>query len=167
MNLSEDNIKDEENEINNDNHHSETEEIYEGVNKRLSDLMQRGWIMLAESCSLDSCKCPLMRSPDGQKYCCGCEMWQFDNKPRQKKKFGEVILYKGNRQNQENSTQVSKPLNKDKLYNLSSPILQTLNMKLSYLNQKLINETDLHMIKVIVNDMNLIMDAIQKCKNLN
>lgn len=166
MNTFEENIKDEENEINNENYESEPEEIYEGVNKRLSDLMQRGWIMLAESCPLESCRCPLMRSPDGQKYCCGCEMWQFDNKPRQKKKFGEVILYKGFHQNQENTTQVSKQLNKDKLFNLSSPVLQTLNMKLSYLNQKLMNETDLHMIKVIVKDMNLIMDAIQKCKNL-
>ena len=41
MNPSEDNIKDEENEINNDNHHSETEEIYEGVRGESGNIYQR------------------------------------------------------------------------------------------------------------------------------
>ena len=61
------------------------DENYIGIEKKLGDLILRGWTMLADSCPLETCRCPLMRSPDGQKYCVNCEMWQFDNKKRQKK----------------------------------------------------------------------------------
>ena len=59
--------------------HKEEDSI-EGTEKKLSDLMEQGWIMLSESCPLESCRCPLIKSPDGQKYCVQCEMWIFDNK---------------------------------------------------------------------------------------
>ena len=83
----------------------EEEDSFEGTDKKLSDLMKRGWIMLSESCPLESCRCPLMKSPDGQKYCVQCEMWIFDHKPVKKKKFGELVPFKKPR---ENHTEISK-----------------------------------------------------------
>ena len=63
---------------NNNFQKAEGEDSSAGVEKRLGDLMMRGWTMLAESCPIESCGCPLMRNFDGQKYCCGCELWHFD-----------------------------------------------------------------------------------------
>ena len=67
---------------------------FRGADKKLSDLMLRGWTMLADSCS--SCQCPLMRSPDRQKYCVNCEVWIHENKKREQKKFSELFSSKMN-----------------------------------------------------------------------
>ena len=64
---------------------------FRGADKKLGELMLRGWTMLADCCSVSSCQCPLMRSPDGQKYCVNCETWIYDNKKREAKKFNELI----------------------------------------------------------------------------
>ena len=45
---------------------NEQEELDKQIEKKLGDLLLRGWTMLAESCPLESCKVPLMKSPDGQ-----------------------------------------------------------------------------------------------------
>lgn len=141
----------------------EEEDSFEGTDKKLSDLMKRGWIMLSESCPLESCRCPLMKSPDGQKYCVQCEMWIFDHKPVKKKKFGELVPFKKPR---ENHTEISKKYTFPKDTRFNHPILQTLTLKLNYLNEKLLNETDVHMIEIIAKDINLILDAIKKCENI-
>ena len=138
--------------------HKEEDSI-EGTEKKLSDLMEQGWIMLSESCPLESCRCPLIKSPDGQRYCVQCEMWIFDNKNVKKKKLIPPTQ-------KVKHTEISKkyPLPKEGVFN--HPILQTLTLKLNFLNEKLINETDVYMINVITKDINLILAAIKKCENI-
>ena len=72
---------------------------FRGADKKLGDLMLRGWTMLADSCI--TCRCPLMRSPDGQKYCVNCEVWVYDNKKREPKKFSELFSSTNNQMKQE------------------------------------------------------------------
>ena len=50
--------------------------------------------MLAESCTVSNCRCPLMRSPDGQKYYVNCETWIYPNKNPKQKKFSELFATK-------------------------------------------------------------------------
>ena len=69
------------------------------ADKRLGELLLRGWTMLADNCSV--CNCPLMRNPDGKKYCVQCEAWVFDNKKREEKKFNELIPIPGIQQKKE------------------------------------------------------------------
>ena len=38
------------------------------IEKKLSDLLNIGWILLNEKCPLESCDCPLLKSFDGNKY---------------------------------------------------------------------------------------------------
>ena len=77
-------------------------ESFRNSSKRLGDLMLRGWTMLSDSCSVTNCNCPLMRSPDGQKYCVNCETWIYPNKKPQSKKFDELFSSK-------NKTKQEKP----------------------------------------------------------
>ena len=67
---------------------------FHGADKKLGELMLRGWTMLSNSCS--TCNCPLMRSPDGQKYCVNCEVWVYDNKKREPKKYSELFSSRTN-----------------------------------------------------------------------
>ena len=64
---------------------------FRGADKKLGELMLRGWTMLADSCTVSNCKCPLMRSPDGQKYCIKSETWVYSNKKPEPKKFNELF----------------------------------------------------------------------------
>ena len=134
------------------------DENYIGIEKKLGDLILRGWTMLADSCPLETCRCPLMRSPDGQKYCVNCEMWQFDNKKRQKKKFTELIPLHGKQNIAIKHMDLVKPIKK-KLINDS--IDNILKDKLFYLAEKLNNENDLRNIEEIMKSMNLMMDTIE------
>ena len=134
------------------------DENYIGIEKKLGDLILRGWTMLADSCPLESCRCPLMRSPDGQKYCVNCEMWQFDNKKRQKKKFTELIPLHGKQNITIKHMDLVKPLKKKKLNDSFDNILKD---KLLYLAEKLNNENDLRNIEEILKAMNLMMDTIE------
>ena len=69
---------------------------FRGADKKLGELMLRGWTLLSDCCSVSSCACPLMRSPDGQKYCVNCEAWILDNKKREKKNYNELFQSKLN-----------------------------------------------------------------------
>ena len=66
-------------------------EILLGLDEKLADLMQMGWTLIAESCPLEKCHCPLLRSLDGNKYCVKCETWLFDKEPR-KQKFTDLVV---------------------------------------------------------------------------
>lgn len=151
----------EERKLNEKNIQKDEEEDYTEIDKKLSDLMLKGWIMLAETCPLETCRCPLMKSPDGQKYCCNCESWIFDAKKRIKKKFNELVPIK-NRPLQVNHTEVAK-IKKPENDNVN--LLSTLNAKLNYLTTRLINERDVHLIEIILKDINLTLDAIAKLKS--
>ena len=140
------------------------------VEKKLGDLMMRGWTMLAESCPIETCGCPLMRNLDGQKYCCGCEMWHFDKDRPVKQKFGELVALKGkqNVQRVENSsthTEVSKlPTNKKNSF--SGSVIQALQLKLAYLSNLLNADSDIGKSKEVLECMRLCMDNIMMAKSM-
>jgi uncharacterized Zn finger protein (UPF0148 family) len=142
-----------------------------GVEKRLGDLMMRGWTMLAESCPIDTCGCPLMRNFDGQKYCCGCEMWHFDKDRKVKQKFGELVSLKGKqniqvKENRSVHTEVSKLPSNIKI-SFSNSVIQALQMKLAYLANTLNTESDLSKTKDILECMRLCMDNIMMAKSMD
>ena len=143
---------------------NEQEELDKQIEKKLGDLLLRGWTMLAESCPLESCQVPLMKSPDGQKYCVNCEMWQFDNKKRQKKKFTELIPLHGKQNITIKHMDLVKPLKKKILIN--DTVENVLRGKLFFLAQKLDIENDLRNIEEIIKAMNLMMDTILHYKKI-
>lgn len=150
----------------------ETEPII-GVDKKLADLMMRGWVMLADSCPVETCGCPLMKNFDGQKYCCGCEMWHFERDRPVKQKFGELVSLKGKQNVQVKSTtthtEVSKLPPKNNIeftYNPEQNVLRSLQMKLIYLSNTLNNESDLNKTKVNLECIKLCIENIQIAKNL-
>ena len=122
--------------------------------------------MLAESCPLESCKVPLMKSPDGQKYCVNCEMWQFDNKKRKEKKFNELIPLKGKQDIQLKHMELTN-LNRKKVIPNFDSIEIILNDKLNYLANRLNQESDLRNIEDIMKTMNLMMDTISHYKKIS
>ena len=87
---------------------------FRGADKKLGELMLRSWTMLAESCSVPSCQCPLMRSPDGQKYCVNCEEWIYDNKKREQKKFNELLFPSMNNQLKQQKKEIPQKIVKNK-----------------------------------------------------
>ena len=142
------------------------EDLDKQIEKKLSDLLLRGWTMLAESCPLESCKVPLMRSPDGQKYCVNCEMWQFDNKKRKEKKFNELIPLKGKQDIQLKHMELTN-LNRKKVIPNFDSIEIILNDKLKYLANRLNQESDLRNIEDIMKTMNLMMDTISHYQKIS
>ena len=62
------------------------------IEKKLSDLLNIGWILLNEKCPLESCDCPLLKSFDGNKYCVKCEMWQFPDQVKAKQKYTDLVV---------------------------------------------------------------------------
>jgi len=150
------------------------EEPLIGVDKKLADLMMRGWVLLAESCPIDSCGCPLMRNLEGQKYCCGCEMWHFDKERPVKQKFAELVSLKGkqNVQIKPNTqhTEVSKITPKKNIdfnMNMNGGVLQALQLKLAYLANQLNSEVDLTKTKQILENINLCLNNMELAKNFN
>ena len=141
------------------------EENYEGIEKKLGDLMLRGWTMLADSCPLESCKCPLMRSPDGQKYCVNCEMWQFDNKKREKKKFTEIVPLKNQQNIAIKHMEVMKPI-QNKITYLNDSIENVLSNKLKYLAERINNENDIRNLEELMKAFNNLIDTIKHYESL-
>ena len=62
------------------------------IEKKLSDLLNIGWILLNEKCPLESCDCPLLKSFDGNKYCVKCEMWQYPDQVKAKQKYTDLVV---------------------------------------------------------------------------
>lgn len=141
------------------------EEPLIGVDIKLADLMQKGWTMLAESCPLESCSCPLMRSIDGQKYCVNCEMWHYDNQ-RKKQKF-ELVSLQGKQTLQVKRTEVSTlPKNRFNFTPMNLSVIGSLNMKLEYLAKILNQENDIDKTKEILECMRICMQNIETAKVL-
>lgn len=140
------------------------DDLFKGVDKKLGDLMLRGWTMLADSCPLPSCRCPLMRSPDGQKYCVNCEMWQFDNKKREKKKFTDLVPLQGKQSLQVKHTEVIKPVNKSaKSWNVQ----ETLKEKIEEIAGKIKEEQNYDKIQKGLQTINMLLDTIEKIEKYN
>jgi hypothetical protein len=102
-----------------------------------------------------------MKSPNGQKYCVGCEAWHFDKERPQKQKYGELVSLHGKQGIQLLPTDVQKmPKQINFKYTLNQQVLQSLNVKLAYLSNQLNAETDLIKTKDILECMKLCMENI-------
>jgi len=159
------NIDNNNNNNKNTNKNNDDEDPFKGIDKKLSDLMLRGWTMLAESCPIESCRCPLMRSPDGQKYCCNCEMWQFDNKKREKKKFTEIVPLKNQQNLAIKHMEVMKPI-QNKITYLNDSIENVLSNKLKYLAERINNENDIRNLEELMKAFNNLIDTIKHYESL-
>jgi uncharacterized Zn finger protein (UPF0148 family) len=159
------NIDNDNNNNKNTNKNNDEEDPFKGIDKKLSDLMLRGWTMLAESCPIESCRCPLMRSPDGQKYCCNCEMWQFDNKKREKKKFTEIVPLKNQQNLAIKHMEVMKPI-QNKITYLNDSIENVLSNKLKYLAERINNENDIRNLEELMKAFNNLIDTIKHYESL-
>ena len=109
------------------------------IEKKLSDLMDMGWVLLEDICPLESCHCPLLKSLDGNKYCVNCEMWQFPDKETSRQKYRDLVL-KAHQELAIRETGLAKinkrffiPFGKESLLN-------SLKAKLAYLSS-ILNET--------------------------
>ena len=143
------------------------EDQFQEVYKKLGDLILRGWTMLAESCPLESCKCPLMRSPDGQKYCVNCEMWQFDNKKTKKKKFTDLVPLQGKQLLQVKHTELIQQKNfKSIPIKIEKSVEELLHDKLQILAKRIYDEKDMKKIDEISKVMEQIMSLIEHYKQI-
>ena len=133
-------------------------EIIIGLDEKLGELLGMGWTLVAESCPLESCKCPLFKSNDGNLYCARCEMWQFPNKERKKEKFALVVKqYQDLEVKEMNLSKIYKKI-PDFNFTVKKNILNSLRMKLAYLSSILNNSNDL-------NKTQLILQNIEVCEN--
>ena len=159
------------------------------ADKRLGELLLRGWTMLADNCSV--CNCPLMRNPDGKKYCVQCEAWVYDNKKREEKKFNELFPSSGNQpkrdipknnvitQKKESTEKIEKKENKEKRIEektkhnnnnkstCNGSVLELLDNKLKLLGQALNEETDIKKSEEIIQLMDKIIALIEHYKKVN
>ena len=166
-------------------------DTFRGADKKLGELMLRGWTMLADCCQVSNCRCPLMRSPDGQKYCVNCEAWIYDNKKREQKKFNELIPSLSNqmknqkqmfkeggqkvekKENQENQKKIENQVKEKedkskKIKNVSNEtVIELLEKKLKYLGQSLNEETNIKKCEEIIQLMDKIMLLIEHYKKIN
>ena len=110
------------------------------IEKKLSDLLNIGWILLEEKCPLETCDCPLLKSFDGNKYCVKCEMWQFPDKVTTKQRYTDLVL----RAHQELAIRETRLTNINKRFNFNmfgkEALLNSLKAKLAYLSS-ILNET--------------------------
>jgi hypothetical protein len=106
-----------------------------------------------------------MQHPNGQNYCVGCEAWHFEKEPSRKQKFGELAKFTG----KPLVTDVQKiPTKKvDYSYNLSSNLLQSLQVKLAYLSNQLNNETDIEKTKGILECIKICIENVNSLKLLS
>ncbi len=163
-------------------------DTFRGADKKLGELMLRGWTMLSNSCSV--CNCPLMRSPDGQKYCVNCEEWIYDNKKREKKKFEEICPLNNNQfrlqkkeihpqkeipsiiEKKEISQKKENPKKEDKKIeniiknNSNESLIKLMDDKLKKLGIELNNETNIKKCEEIIGLMNKIIGLIENYKKI-
>ena len=110
------------------------------IENKLSDLMNMGWTLLEQSCPLESCHCPLLKSLDGNKYCVKCEMWQFPDKETTKQRYTDLVL----KAHQELAIREMGLTKVNKRFNINmfgkEALLNSLRAKLAYLSS-ILNET--------------------------
>ena len=158
---------------------------FKNTSKRLGDLLLYGWTMLGDPCSI--CNCPLSRSPDGKKYCAGCESWISPNKKPEFQKFEEIISIR-NQPNKEQSktinkkeedkneiknTKEEKKINKieereEKIIQINedNSTLELIENKLKKLSKELNEENDIKKCENIIQLMNKLLDFIERYKNI-
>ena len=134
------------------------------IEKKLTDLLNIGWILLEEKCPLETCDCPLLKSFDGNKYCVKCEMWQFPDQVKAKQKYTDLVV----KSSQEIALRETR-LAKIYLHNINvnygkEAILNSLKVKLAYLSSVLNQTKDLTKTKQILENIEL---CIKNIKSMN
>ena len=131
------------------------------IEKKLSDLMNMGWTLLEESCPLESCHCPLLKSLDGNKYCVKCEMWQFPDKERSRQRYTDLVL----KAHQELALRETGLYKMNKKLNVNvfgrAAILNSLKNKLAYLSSILNQTRDLTKTQQILQNIDLCLKNIK------
>ena len=132
------------------------------IEKKLSDLLNIGWILLDEKCPLETCDCPLLKSFDGNKYCVKCEMWQFPDQVKAKQKYTDLVV-KSSQEIALRETRLAKvyptKINFD-IYGKET-ILNSLRAKLAYLSSVLNQTKDLTKTKQILENIELCVKNIK------
>ena len=135
------------------------------IEKKLSDLLNIGWMLLEEKCPLESCDCPLLKSFDGNKYCVKCEMWQFPDQVKAKQKFTDLVV-KSSQELALRETSLAKVYPKNINFDIygKEAIINSLRAKLAYLSSMLNQTKDLTKTKQILENIEL---CIQNIKTMN
>ena len=131
------------------------------IEKKLSDLMNMGWTLLEESCPLETCHCPLLKSLDGNKYCVKCEMWQFPDKERSRQRYTDLVL-KAHQELAIRETGIAKI---NKRFNINvfgkQALLNSLRAKLAYLSSILNDTLDQNKTQQILQNIDLCLKNIK------
>ena len=132
------------------------------IEKKLSDLLNIGWILLEEKCPLETCDCPLLKSFDGNKYCVKCEMWQFPDQVKAKQKYTDLVV-KASQELALRETRLTKiyPHNINVNVYGKETILNSLRVKLAYLSSVLNQTKDLTKTKQILENIELCIKNIK------
>lgn len=102
-----------------------------------------------------------MKSPNGQKYCVGCEAWHFEKERSQKQKYTDLVSLQGKQNIQLKPTELQKiPQNINYNNTLHQNVLQSLHYKLAYYSRLLNDESDTGKSKEILECMKLCMENI-------
>ena len=140
---------------------SKEEEEEKEIEKKLSDLMNMGWTLLEESCPLETCHCPLLKSLDGNKYCVKCEMWQFPDKERSRQRYTDLVL-KAHQELAIRETGIAKI---NKRFNINvfgkQALLNSLRAKLAYLSSILNDTLDQNKTQQILQNIDLCLKNIK------
>ena len=158
---------------------------FKNTSKRLGDLLLYGWTMLGDPCSI--CNCPLSRSPDGKKYCAGCESWISPNKKPEFQKFEEIISIRNQPNKEQSKTINKKEVDKNEIKNIKeekkinkieereekiiqinedNSTLELIENKLKKLSIELNEENDIKKCENIIQLMNKLLDFIERYKNI-
>ena len=132
------------------------------IEKKLSDLLNLGWMLLDEKCPLETCDCPLLKSFDGNKYCVKCEMWQFPDQVKAKQKFQDLVV-KSNQEIALRETRLAKiyPHHIELDIYGKEAVLNSLRVKLAYLSSVLNQTNDLTKTKQILENIELCIKNIK------
>ena len=135
------------------------------IEKKLSDLLNIGWILLEEKCPLESCDCPLLKSFDGNKYCVKCEMWQFPDQVKAQQKYTDLVV-KSSQEIALRETRLAKIYPTNINFNIygKESILNSLRAKLAYLSNILNQTKDLTKTHQILENIEL---CIKNIKTMN
>ena len=132
------------------------------IEKKLSDLLNIGWILLNEKCPLESCDCPLLKSFDGNKYCVKCEMWQYPDQVKAKQKYTDLVV-KSSQEIALRETGLARIYPHKINLNVygKETVINSLKIKLAYLSSILNGTKDLTKTKQILENIELCIKNIK------
>jgi hypothetical protein len=152
----------------NENNGGETEHT---TWEKIEGMLNLGWILLPESCSIPTCQTPLLQSSNGDKYCVGCEAWYFDRQRPQKQKLGELIPISSLKREIQLIKNSDKQIQKSNKYGfdyvINQTTLQCLQTKLYFLISLLNTQSDITQIKEILDTIKICLENIKLAKNLS